>query len=159
MRFIKNEGEAFYKTAAEMGLEGIVAKRNDSKYYFGKRSKDWIKIKTLLDDDFIVCGYFSKGGHTVSVIIGAYIEDQVIYQGHVVMGVSRFDYQRMQSAPRTSKESFYAGFPDFEGAIWLAPKLVCKVQYMERTPGGGLRQPVFKGLRDDKLPYECRINI
>ena len=90
-RFIEKEGEAFYNAAAEMGLEGIVAKRKYSKYVFGKRTKDWIKIKALQDDDFIVCGYFSKGESTVRVIIGAYQMEHIIYQGHVVMGVSRFD--------------------------------------------------------------------
>jgi len=156
-RFIENDGVAFYQAAAELGLEGIVAKRKDSKYYFGKRTKDWIKMKALLDDDFIVCGYYMKGEreHIVSVIIGAYYESKIIYQGHVVMGVSRFDFKRMQSAPLTSKDSFYNEFPDFESAVWLAPELVCTVQYMERTAGGGLRQPVFKGLRDDKLTEEC----
>ena len=71
------------------------------------------------------------------------------------MGVSRFDYQKMQFAPRLRKDEYYSEFPDFEGAIWLSPFLICTVQYMERTPGGGLRQPVFKGLRDDKQPKEC----
>ena len=149
-RIIEKNGEAFYKATADMGLEGIVAKRKDSKYYFGKRSKDWIKMKAMLDEDFIVCGYFSKGGgNTVSVIIGVYDEVALVYQGHVVMGISKFDYQKMMSIPKTTKSRHYAQFPDFEGAVWIMPELVCTVQYMERTPGGGLRQPVFKGLRDD----------
>jgi ATP-dependent DNA ligase len=47
-------------------LKGIVAKRKDSKYYLDKRTKDWIKIKNLQDDDFVVCGYILKGGSIIS---------------------------------------------------------------------------------------------
>jgi len=66
------------------------------------------------------------------------------------MGVSRVDYKRMTAAASVDKEKYCGAFPDFEGAAWLEPVLVCTVRFMEYTPGGGLRQPVFKGLRDDK---------
>ena len=160
-RFISTNGEALYKAAADKGLEGIIAKRKDSKYYFGKRTKDWIKIKAMMDEDFVVCGYYAKGGNTASIIIGVYAESntrhEIIYQGHVMLGLSRFDYQAIQSASQVSKDDFYKQFPDFEDAIWITPELVCTVEYMERTPHGGLRQPVFKGLRDDKVAKECVI--
>ena len=70
------------------------------------------------------------------------------------MGVSQQDFRIMADARKTDKKR-YPGFPDFEGAAWLLLELVCRVEYMERTDGGGLRQPVFKGLRDDKIPEEC----
>lgn len=154
-RCIEHDGVAFYQAAANLGLEGIVAKKKDSLYHFGKTTKDWIKMKALLDEDFIVCGYYSKNVHTASVIIGAYRGKRIVYQGHVVMGISRLDYQKMQSAAKVPKEQSYSSFPDFDGAVWLAPELVCVVSFMERTAGGGLRQPVFKGLRDDKQALEC----
>ena len=153
-RFIEGNGVALYNAAAEQGLEGVVAKRKDSKYYFGKTTKNWVKMKALLDEDFIVCGYYNKANNYVSVILGAYAEKKIIYQSHVVMGVSREDYKIISSADKVTK-THYPGFPEFEGAIWLKPQLVCCVQFMERTPNGGLRQPVFRGLRDDKLPVGC----
>ena len=153
-RYIEEKGVALYNAAAAQGLEGVVAKRKDSKYYFGKRTKDWIKMKALLDDDFVVCGYYAKAEHIASVILGAYSGGVLIYQSHVALGVSRHDFDAMASAARANK-SRYPGFPDFEDAVWLQPVLVCRVEYMERTPGGGLRQPVFRGLRDDKAPEEC----
>ena len=110
-------------------------------------------MKALIDEDFIVCGYFIKG-NVASVIIGSWSDGVIRYQGHVVLGVSRQDYRIMAAAPRYDK-SCYLSFPDFDDAAWLEPKLVCTVTYMERTSGGGLRQPVFKGLRDDKAPEEC----
>jgi len=153
-RYIEDDGKAFYKAAAQMGLEGIVAKRKDSKYYFGKRTNDWIKMKALIDEDFIVCGYFLKAENIASVILGLYDNKSIVYQGHVVMGVSRHDFKKMQMVQKVDKD-YYPAFSDFDDAVWLAPKLVCTVQYMDRTPSGGLRQPVFKGVRDDKNPEEC----
>jgi len=65
------------------------------------------------------------------------------------MGVSHQDYRVMTGAPKADK-NYYLEFPDFNSATWLSPKLVCRVEYMERTTRGGLRQPVSRGLRDDK---------
>ena len=155
-RYIETNGVAFYNAAAEQGLEGIVAKRKDSKYYSNKTTKDWIKMKALLDADFIVCGYYINTGNTASAILGAYKNGKILYQGHASFGVSRQDFDIMEKSQKTDK-SIYADFPDFDDVTWLAPRLVCKVEFMERTPGGGLRQPIFKGLRDDKTPEECTI--
>jgi len=155
-RHIETNGTAFFELAKQQGLEGIVAKRKDSKYYFGKRTKDWIKMKAMLDDDFIICGYFEKEAGVTSVILGCYSGNRIVYQSHVAMGVSRGDFKIISSVNRVDK-SCYADFPDYENAVWIEPKLVCSVQYMERTPGGGLRQPVFKGLRDDKTAGECKL--
>ena len=150
---IEETGTAFFAAAKELGLEGIVAKRKDSKYFPGKRTKNWVKMKALLDDDFIVCGYYMKGNLS-SVIIGSWSDGTVVYQGHVVLGVSRQDFRIMSESPRAEKSAFQS-FPDFDDAVWLEPRLVCTVKYMERTRNGGLRQPVFKGIRDDKSPEEC----
>ena len=60
-RFIEERGTAFYNLTVEQDLEGIVAKYKGSKYFPGKHTKDWIKIKNLKDDDFVVCGYIDKG--------------------------------------------------------------------------------------------------
>lgn len=154
-QYIETNGTALYKAAEKQKLEGVVAKRKNSLYYFGKRTNEWIKIKALEDEDFVVCGYFFKGKNRISVIIGLYNGKNLIYQGHVVMGVSREDFHIMQSSKATSKEKLYGNFPDFDGTTWLMPKLVCTVQYMDRTSKGGLRQPVFKGLRNDKAVKDC----
>ena len=65
-------GKALYKLMEKQGLEGIVAKRRDSLYFQGKRTKNWIKIKNMLDDDFIVCGWIPKENHMISIILGKY---------------------------------------------------------------------------------------
>lgn len=154
-RYVDGQGIKLYEAAAAQGLEGIVAKRKNSLYFFGKETKDWIKCKALLDDDFIVCGYYFKGRNFISVILGQYVSGGIAYQSHVVMGVSKADFKLMEAAASTSKGEYYATFPDFDGARWLEPALVCRVEFMERTRRGGLRQPVFRGLRDDKAPEKC----
>ena len=154
-RYIEEKGTALYQAAEARGLEGIVAKRKDSRYYFGKQTKDWIKCKALLDDDFVVCGYYFKSGNMASLILGQYVHGILAYQSHVAMGVGRHDFRRITGAEKAEKAQYYADFPSFDGSEWISPELVCKVQFMERTPGGGLRQPVFRGLRDDKRAEDC----
>nr|DAI95709.1 MAG TPA: Thermostable DNA ligase [Caudoviricetes sp.] len=152
-RYIEEHGKALYAAAAKQGLEGAVAKRKDSLYQPGKRTKDWIKFKNLLDDDFVVLGYIEKENNVVSLVLGQYQKSKMIYKGHVTLGVSREDF-KIISGTRTAKPPF-APPKGNENAVWIQPKLVCAVKFMERTSNGGLRQPVYKGLRDDKAPKDC----
>ena len=156
-RRIEHDGVALFEAAKAQELEGIVAKRKDSLYFPGKRTKDWVKIKSLIDEDFIVCGYRQEG-IVASVIIGAFVDNKIIYQGHVALGVSQHDFKLMEQCERAGASTYnvhYRSFPSFEDATWLIPRLVCTVKYMERTHNGGLRQPVFKGIRYDKSTEEC----
>lgn len=150
-RYISGNGVAFFNLVKQQGLEGIVAKRKDSYYEIGKTTKEWIKMKALLDDDFVVCGYYISG-NVASIILGQYSDNALIYIGHVVLGVSRQEFKLISSVKMTDKHN---NFPDFDDVIWLFPSVVCVVEFMQRTVNGSLRQAVFKGLRDDKLPSEC----
>jgi len=154
-RYIEQNGIAFYGLAEAQDLEGIVAKRKDSKYYFDKRTKDWIKIKNLQDDDFVVCGYIQKESSFVSVILGQYRDGTLVYKGHVALGVSSEDFRLMSGAKKLPASPFEEMPAGIESAVWLEPNLVCSVKYMMKTAGGGLRQPVFKGIRFDKEEWEC----
>lgn len=152
-RHIETTGVAFFELAKNQGLEGIVAKRRGSKYFFGKRTKDWIKMKALNDADFIICGYYLSSENVTSIILGEYVNKRLTYKSHVAMGVSRYDFKVISSVKQVDK-SCYLNFPDFDGAVWISPELTCTVEFMEQTPNGGLRQPVFKGLRDDTAPLK-----
>lgn len=154
-RYVEKRGIDFYNLAEQQDLEGIVAKRKDSKYYFDKRTKDWIKIKNLEDDDFVVCGYIQKESNVISIILGQYQEDNLIYKGHVTLGVSNEDF-KLISAAKKLKHSPFIKLPYCnENAVWLKPELVCTVKYMMKTSTGYMRQPIFKGIRNDKEPQEC----
>jgi len=144
-----------FQLAQDQELEGIVAKRKDSLYFQGKRTNTWLKMKNLQDDDFVVCGYILKENHMSSVILGQYRNGVLVYQGHVTLGVGGMDFAKIKEQPHKSDPPF-AEEPDGNGdSIWLAPNLVCRVEFMHRTKNGGMRQPVFKGLRLDKRPWEC----
>lgn len=155
-RYIEEKGIALYGLTEQQDLEGIVAKRRDSIYVQDKRTKDWVKCKNLKDDDYIVCGYILKEKSVTSIVLGQYGEDGGLkYKGHVTLGVSRADFETIRKSLIRETPPFDAVPPGNEAAVWLAPSLVCAVKYMEKTKSGSLRQPVFKGLRDDKPPGEC----
>lgn len=155
-RYITDNGIAFYNLAKEQELEGIVAKRKNSIYIEGKRTKDWIKIKNLKDDDFVVCGYMFKDNHMISIVLGQYLDRQLIYKGHVTLGVGGESFQRIQKTGTISSPLFPIP-PGNEDAVWVEPIHVCTVKFMDYNSKGGMRQPVFKGLRDDKLPTDCQV--
>lgn len=153
-RYIEQTGVAFYELAKAQNLEGIVAKRRESQYYFDKKTKDWIKIKYLQDEDFVVCGYIRKANHMTSIVLGQYRDGQLIYKGHVALGVGGENFRRIRERPSLPAPPFAVPSGN-EQAIWVEPKLVCTVQYMMKTENGGMRQAVFKGLRTDKGPKDC----
>lgn len=153
-RVIEKNGIAFYELAKSQELEGIVAKRKDSRYYFDKRTKDWIKCKNLKDDDYVVCGYLPKDNGMTSIILGQYVDGTLKYKGHVTLGVGGEGFRKIRELPRIDAPIFEIPSGN-EDALWVEPSLCCTVKYMEKTESGGLRQPVFKGLREDKAPEEC----
>ena len=154
-RYIENDGKAFYKLTEKNDLEGIVAKRKDSKYYIGKRTKDWIKIKNLKDDDYIICGYIKRENGVASLILGQYSGEKIEYKGHVIISLLSEDFRRIENTEKAENSAFLV--MDNDNVIWIKPALTCTVKYMEKTKSGGLRQPVFKCLRDDKAPEECTV--
>ena len=139
----------------QMGLEGVVAKRKDSLYYPGKRTRNWKKIKNLQDEDFVICGYYrSESEGMTGLVLGQYdARHHLCCRAHVTLGVTRSVLARVRALPR----SVSAPFPvsDSGKTTWVVPVLVCTVTYMYRTQRGTFRQPVLKGLREDKLPEEC----
>lgn len=153
-RYIKEQGIELFNLAKKQNLEGVVAKVMDSKYYLDKRTKDWIKFKFLADKDFVICGYIPKENGITSLILGQYHGDELVYKGHVTFGVrtdfaTKFNCKILPSSPIKVIPS------NNEGAIWLEPNLVGVVQYMPNEKDI-LRQPVFKGIRDDVSPFQCK---
>ena len=156
-RFVEESGIALFTVAKNQNLEGIVAKKKDSKYYFDKRTKNWIKCKVMATNDCIICGYIKKANNMTSLVLGQYNGNQLIYKGHVTLGVSlsvldAYGFKIRPTSPINSVP------PGNENAIWLEPTLVCIVESMP-TDKNSFRQPVFKGIRNDKLPEECRIEV
>jgi bifunctional non-homologous end joining protein LigD len=158
---LEEHGEAFYEAANEMGLEGIIAKRADSRYT-GRRSPDWVKIKCQRRQEFVVGGWTDpKGGgrHFGALHVGVY-EDGALR--HVTRVGSGFDDAMQdqlwrQLQPLTRKDSpFGSTGPKGREDHWVEPKLVCEVRFTEWTADGGLRHPIFMGMRTDRKPEDVR---
>ena len=152
-RFVETNGRALYQAAEQKLLEGVVAKKKDSLYLMGKRTKDWIKFKRMADEEFVVTGYIQKAQHTFSLILAKYRGDILIYKGHVTSGVTK-DVVSMLDI--TGINPFRMLPTGNEAAIWVKTNRVCGVEYMPNTMNS-LRQPVFKGFRDDIFPEEVQI--
>lgn len=157
-RYVETQGIAFYGLAKKRDLEGVIAKRKDSLYIPGKRTKDWVKIKNLMDDDYIICGYVDKAEFVVSLVLGQYDNaGRIIYKGRVTLGKSSDDFALIEKQPKVKDSPFAVKPPEYvDDAVWIRPELVCKVAFMARNHNGLMRQPVYRGLRPDKTPDEAR---
>ena len=154
-RYIEENGIALFEAAKQQGLEGVVAKRKDSKYYFGKRTKDWIKFKVMETEDCIICGYIKKANNMTSLILGQYDNGELVYRGHVTLGVNLRNLK--QHGLHIKEVSPFDKTPiGNDGAVWIEPELVCIVESMP-TDKEKFRQPVFKGIRNDKCPLDCQL--
>ncbi|MBI1886202.1 MAG: DNA ligase D [Chloroflexi bacterium] len=156
------DGEAAYQIALEHGLEGVVAKRRDSVYESGKRSRLWLKAKATQSDEFVVGGYSRGQGSRFStfgaLLLGYYEDGRLTYAGHVGSGFSdrmledlrkRLDGMRTDDCP-------FAEPPPVKDVTWVRPGLVVEVRYVQRTADNRLRAPVFMRLREDKPAGEVR---
>ena len=150
-RYIEEKGIAFFNLAKEQDLEGIVAKRKDGPYHIGKRTSDWVKIKVMQDEDLLILGYQpDEDGIPKDLILGYYDEQGKLQcRGKVYLGVSKEERAIILKFAKknTVKRPW---FEKYKNAVWLKPELVGTAHFMHETESGGMRQPVWKGLRDDK---------
>lgn len=151
-RYIPTDGIGLFRAANEKELEGVVAKRSDSLYYPGKRTKDWIKFKRMADEEFVVCGYIKKNAKTFSIILGKYHNGTYLYKGHVTLGVTKAAVSQLKESGTMPFASLPADSGN-ESAIWVYPDKVCTMEYMPNTKNS-LRQAVFKGFRTDMIPED-----
>ncbi len=151
-RYVEGSGTALYMAAEASKLEGVVAKRKDSFYLMGKRTKDWIKFKRMADEDFVVAGYIKKGGHMYSLVLAKCKGNTLIFRGYVTSGVTK---EAIDTLEVTGKNPFLLMPIGEHDVIWVKTNHVCVVEYMPNLINS-LRQPVFKGFRDDVLPKEVQ---
>ena len=157
---VEARGEAFYEAAAAQRLEGILAKRLDSRYV-GGRTREWLKIKCHLRQEFVVGGWTDPQGTRGwfgALHLGVYEAGRLVYVGRVGTGFDeamlRDLASRLTPLARTTSP-FAVGTPTGRGHHWVEPRLVAEVRFTEWTQEGGIRHPAFLGLRDDKRPEEC----
>ena len=154
------DGVAYWEQACRKGWEGIIAKRADAPYSHG-RSKDWLKFKCVLEQEFVIGGYTDPEGSRFgfgALLIGYYDNrGELRYAGKVGTGYS---HQMLEQLSRSLADleqdtpAFAGGNLPRSKVHWVRPELVCQVGFTEWTRDGQLRHPRFQGLRRDKAPQD-----
>jgi bifunctional non-homologous end joining protein LigD len=147
---------------AEQGLEGVVAKRLDSRYEPGARNGSWIKVKNFGRQEFVIGGWLPGEGRRKArigaLLVGVYDGEATFrYAGRVGTGFSDAELDRLArllEPLRRESSPFTAGEPPPRGAVFCEPRLVAEVEFSEWTTRGSLRHPSYKGLREDKSASE-----
>jgi bifunctional non-homologous end joining protein LigD len=153
-------------TSARLGLEGVIAKANDSDYLSGRRSESWVKIKHVRAQEVVIGGWRPGNGHRGdtlgSLLVGIPAEPRpgdtgtrLRYAGRIGSGFSDRDLAALRRtlADLPAEESPFDDVPaaDARDAVWVQPILVGEAEFAEWTPAGRLRHPTWRGLRTDKV--------
>jgi bifunctional non-homologous end joining protein LigD len=157
---IGKEGILFYHVSKEKGLEGIIAKNAQSLYETGRRSRQWLKVKTRLTQEGVIGGFTEPGGgrnYFGALVLGVFEGDELVAIGNVGGGFTEKKLKdiREQLAPLVQKECPFTVKPETNARVtWVKPQLVCEVSLSGWTEDGVMRQPVFLRLREDKAARE-----
>lgn len=153
---VLKDGKGFFEVAKEADLEGIMAKKANSKYFPGKRTADWLKIKNHKSIEAIIVGYTEPSGSRKffgALVLADKKGKKLNYIGHTGTGFTdqmlKEIYQLMQPL-RTEKSPFDEKIKMKGKVYWIKPKLLCEIKFTEFTKEGILRHPAFLRLRDDK---------
>jgi bifunctional non-homologous end joining protein LigD len=157
---VEGNGRKMLDQARKQGWEGVIAKRVDSRYEPGNRSRNWLKLKIEFRQEFVVGGYTEprqSREHIGAILLGYFDKDRLIYAGHTGGGFSRQGlvdmYRRLK--PLERKTAPFSETPKTnEKAHWVDPEVVVEVKFSEWTADRRLRQPIFLGVRDDKNARE-----
>jgi bifunctional non-homologous end joining protein LigD len=148
-----------FAAACRSGWEGLIAKRADAPYIAG-RSKDWLKLKCVWEQEFVIGGYTDPGGSRTdfgALLVGYYEGGSLRYAGKVGTGYTKaslHDLGIRLGKLGTTEPAFVDARPIPRGTHWTRPELVAQIAFAEWTSDARLRQPRFLGLRDDKNPTE-----
>jgi bifunctional non-homologous end joining protein LigD len=153
------DAEALRAEACDAGWEGVIAKRTDAPYR-GGRSKDWLKLKCVLEQEFVIGGFTDpKGGRTGlgALMIGYHEDGKLRYGGEVGTGFNErtlADLSARLRAIETDRSPFADHPKARKGEHFVRPRLVGQVGFSEWTRDGKLRHPRFLGMRTDKKPKD-----
>lgn len=159
---VRGMGISFFRKSIDAGMEGVIAKKADSRYIPGYRTTNWLKIKAEESQEVLICGYTDSdaGNLFASLILGVNQQDRLVYVGNVGTGFSTKDKKELlkkfkkfkrKTSPFDEKINLKGRTPN-----WLTPKLIAEVKFTEWTKTGKLRHPSFKALREDKESTEIK---
>jgi bifunctional non-homologous end joining protein LigD len=163
----------FLEATSKMGMEGIMAKKEDSLYREGERTKEWLKIKANLRHEVVIGGFTQNegSGKTFSaLLVGVFDNGRLDYMGKIGTGFNNKTQKEIMKKmmklvtnkipfaekPDVNKPSRFRPNPPKAKVTWLKPELVCEVSYTEITSDGIMRHPSFEGLRTDKKAKDVK---
>ena len=157
---IEGDGRDVNEGATALGFEGVVGKRADSRYEPGVRSRAWLKVKSVAQQEFLVGGYTPGEGGRKSTFgalaLGYWDDGKLRYAGNVGSGFDDAELAGVRQA-LSKLEVEQSSFADpVEGVSFVRPELIVEVKFAEWTKDGRLRAPVFLGVRDDIEPRNVR---
>ncbi|MBS1778614.1 MAG: DNA ligase D [Bacteroidetes bacterium] len=170
----ETSGAEMLEAAKQMGLEGVMAKRKDSTYQVGNRTRDWLKIKASKRQEVIIGGYTRNEDSSKpfsSLLVGVMQGGRLHYIGKIGTGFnSKLQKEMLEQfkplvinkppfaeVPDVNKPSRFRPNPPKATATWLKPKLICEVSYAEITSDGVMRHPSFEGMRNDKTVKDVKL--
>lgn len=152
----RGDGQVLLDATRSQRLEGVVAKRLSSIYNPGRRSRQWLKIKNVNRQEVVIGGWIPGQGQRSETIgalaVGYYAEGELTYAGKVGTGFDAATLRMLRGRlkPLETPDSPFVGRQPQKDTVFVAPELVCEVEFNEWTQSGTLRQPSYQGLRDDK---------
>jgi bifunctional non-homologous end joining protein LigD len=156
---VVGDGTTFKEIAADRGLEGVMAKRRDSPYLPGKRTRDWLKIKLRGEQELVVVGWLpGKGTHKDlgSLIVAVNEDGKLRHAGQVGSGIDAKTRRALLDAMDSIRreKSPLDPVPRLPQARWVEPRIVVRAEFTEWTSDKLLRQPAFKGVEVDRDPKQ-----
>lgn len=151
--------------ACKIGAEGLISKRRDSTYQH-RRTKDWVKSKCGLEQEFVIGGFMPAKDYDKAVgalLLGYYKNKKFTYAGKIGTGFTRKlakDIYNQLIKLKTDKSPFPVQIPrGRRGYVFVKPEMLCEISFLEWTPDGHIRHGSFKGLREDKNPKAVQEEI
>lgn len=136
--YVIGDGTKLFNAIKKLDMEGIVAKKINSKYLVNERSDNWLKIKNYKSGDFIILGYINKEeSHVISLVLGEHLNKKIVYVGKVILGKKR---NLADKILKMKKSKAVVKIKD-KDVIYIKPEIKCLIKYLERTENGLLRQP------------------
>ncbi|MGZ3940393.1 MAG: non-homologous end-joining DNA ligase, partial [Flavisolibacter sp.] len=159
---VKDNGEQAFEMAKQIHLEGVMAKKSGSVYTIGKRTKDWLKVKTEKRQELVIGGYTHNEGSNKlfsALLLGIIENGSFNFVTPVGTGFNKQMQQQIidtlrpyetnkcpfSTVPEYNKPSRFRPNPPKATVTWVKPKLVAEISYREETNSGAIRQPSFKG--------------
>jgi bifunctional non-homologous end joining protein LigD len=160
---VEDEGKMLFKEMQKMNLEGMIAKKKNSKYHIGKRTSDWLKIKNVQSQEAIIVGFTAPKGsrkYFGSLLLAVKNKGKLVSIGNVGTG---FNEKSLKDLHTKMKKLIRKTSPldipikETPDITWVDPDLVCNIKFSEITDDGSVRHPVFQGLRIDKAAKEVKL--